>query len=311
MSNIFKKVAKLTLAGALVLGQSAGLVLAEDTAKEFEGETVNVGVVGDNGAEVWGYVADKALEQEGIIIDVTLLTDYNQPNEALANGSLDINSFQHVAFLENWNEANDEDLVNIGFTLVTPMGLYSENVTSVDEIGEGSSIAIPNDPTNGGRALLALEIAGLIEVDDAVGVLPTVNDVTDNPLNIEFIELDAAQIPQSLADVTAAIINTGHAEDAGLSVTEDAIFVDTDTPELLSDTYRNIIAARAEDADSPLLQKIVELYQTEDVGEVIIESSNGGSIPAWEGYKGTDSEDSEDSEEESAEDAEESEDDAA
>lgn len=311
MSNIFKKVAKLTLAGALVFGQSAGLVLAEDTAKEFEGETVNVGVVGDNGAEVWGYVADKALEQEGIIIDVTLLTDYNQPNEALANGSLDINSFQHVAFLENWNEANDEDLVNIGFTLVTPMGLYSENVTSVDEIGEGSSIAIPNDPTNGGRALLALEIAGLIEVDDAVGVLPTVNDVTDNPLNIEFIELDAAQIPQSLADVTAAIINTGHAEDAGLSVTEDAIFVDTDTPELLSDTYRNIIAARAEDADSPLLQKIVELYQTEDVGEVIIESSNGGSIPAWEGYKGTDSEDSEDSEEESAEDAEESEDDAA
>lgn len=278
----------MTLAGALIFTQSANLALAEDTVKEFEGETVKVGVVGDNGAEVWGYVADKALEQEGITIEVTLLTDYNQPNEALANGSLDINAFQHVAFLENWNEANDEDLVNIGFTLVTPMGLYSDTITSVDEIEEGASIAIPNDPTNGGRALLALEIAGLIEVDDAVGVLPTVNDVTDNPLNIEFVELDAAQIAQSLADVTAAIINTGHAEDAGLSVTEDAIFVDTDTPEELSDTYRNIIAARSEDADSPLLQRIVELYQTEDVGEVIIEASNGGSIPAWESYQAED-----------------------
>lgn len=288
MKKLFEKIAQITLAGALILSQSANLALAEDSAKEFEGETVKVGVVGDNGAEVWGYVADKALKEEGITIEVTLLTDYNQPNEALSNGSLDINAFQHVAFLENWNESNDGDLVNIGFTLVTPMGLYSDSITSVDEIEDGASIAIPNDPTNGGRALLALEIAGLIEVDDAAGVLPTVNDVTDNPLNIEFVELDAAQIAQSLADVTAAIINTGHAEDAGLSVTEDAIFVDTDTPEELSDTYRNIIAARSEDADSPLLQRIVELYQTEDVGEVIIEASNGGSIPAWEGYQAED-----------------------
>ncbi|XJS10511.1 MetQ/NlpA family ABC transporter substrate-binding protein [Aerococcaceae bacterium WGS1372] len=302
MKNLLKKIAQLTLAGTLILGQSANLALAEDAAKEFDGETVKVGVVGDNGAEVWGYVADKALEEEGITIEVTLLTDYNQPNEALANGSLDINSFQHVAFLENWNEANDEDLVNIGFTLVTPMGLYSDKITSVDEIEEGASIAIPNDPTNGGRALLALEIAGLIEVDDEVGVLPTVNDVTDNPLNIEFVELDAAQVAQSLVDVTAAVINTGHAEDAGLSVKDDAIFVDTDTPEQLSDTYRNVIAARSEDAESPLLQKIVELYQTEDVAEVIIESSNGGSIPAWEGYQADNNDDGE-TEESSEDDA--------
>ncbi len=184
------------------------------------------------------------------------------------------------------------------------MGLYSDKITSVEEIVDGDSIAVPNDPTNGGRALLALEIAGLIEVDDAVGVLPTIDDITENPLNLEIIELDAAQIPQSLPDVAAAIINTGHAEDAGLSVTEDAIFVDTDTPEELSDTYRNIIAARSEDAESPLLLKIVELYQTADVAEVILESSNGGSIPAWEGYEPAESTDgSEESTEESSEES--------
>lgn len=305
MLKFIKKIGQVALASSLILAPATQIAFAEDSASEFEGETVSIGVVGDNGAEVWGYVADKALEQEGIEIDVTLLTDYNQPNEALANGSLDLNSFQHVAFLEEWNESNGEDLANIGFTLVTPMGLYSDKITSVEEIVEGDSIAVPNDPTNGGRALLALEIAGIIEVDDAAGVLPTVDDITDNPLNIEVIELDAAQIPQSLPDVAAAVINTGHAEDAGLSVTEDAIFVDTDTPEELSDTYRNIIAARSEDAESPLLLKVVELYQTADVAEVIIESSNGGSIPAWEDYEpaeeGSESEELEESTEEDVE----------
>lgn len=304
MLKLLKKLGKVALTSSLILAPATQVAFAQESSGEFEGEKVNVGVVGDNGAEVWGYVADKALEQEGIEIDVTLLTDYNQPNEALANGSLDLNAFQHVAFLENWNEANDGDLVNLGFTLVTPMGLYSDKITSVEEIVDGDSIAVPNDPTNGGRALLALEIAGLIEVDDAVGVLPTIDDITENPLNLEIIELDAAQIPQSLPDVAAAIINTGHAEDAGLSVTEDAIFVDTDTPEELSDTYRNIIAARSEDAESPLLLKIVELYQTADVAEVIIESSNGGSIPAWEGYEPAESTDGlEESTEESSEES--------
>lgn len=305
MKTFIKKLGHVALASAVILSSAANLTLAQDSTGEFDGETVNIGVVGDTGAQVWEYVADKALEQEGITIEVTLLTDYNQPNEALANGSLDLNSFQHVAFLNEWNESNDEDLTNIGFTLVTPMGLYSDKITAVDELEEGARIAIPNDPTNGGRALLALEIAGVIEVDDAAGVLPTIDDITDNPLNIEVIELDAAQIPQSLPDVDAAIINTGHAEDAGLSVKEDAIFVDTDSPEELSDTYRNIIASRKEDAESPLLAKVVELYQTPDVAEVIIESSNGGSIPAWEGYEPAESvEEVESTEEESSEDAE-------
>lgn len=305
MLKFIKRLGQVALASSLILGSTANLALAEESTGEFEGETVNVGVVGDSGAQVWEYVAEKALEQEGITIDVTLLTDYNQPNEALANGSLDINSFQHVAFLDEWNESNGEDLANIGFTLVTPMGLYSDKITSVDELEDGASIAIPNDPTNGGRALLALEIAGVIEVDDAAGVLPTIDDITDNPLNIEIIELDAAQIPQSLPDVDAAIINTGHAEDAGLSVNEDAIFVDTDTPDELSDTYRNIIAARSEEAESPLLLKVVELYQTPDVAEVIIESSNGGSIPAWEGYEPAEAaEETETTDKESTEDAE-------
>lgn len=252
---------------------------------EFAGEKVILGVVGDAGAQTWEYVAEKALDQEGIEIEVVLLTDYNQPNIALANGSLDLNSFQHVAFLENWNEANDEDLVHIGFTLVTPMGLYSDKLESVEEIPDGAQIAIPNDPTNGGRALLALQIAGLIEVDEAAGVLPEVSDITSNPKNIEIIPLDAAQIARILPDVDAAMINTGHANDAGYAVS-DAIFVDTDNPAQLSDSYRNVVAARAEDKDNPLYLRIVELYQEDDVAEVLFEASNGGSVPAWEGYEG-------------------------
>lgn len=280
MKKFIKSLALLSLVGGL----GANLALTSVSAQgEFEGEKVSVGVVGDSSERTWNYVAEKALEEEGIEIEVVLLTDYNQPNEALKNGSLDLNAFQHVAFLNNWNESNDADLEVLGYTLVTKLGLYSDKYESIDELPEGAQIAIPNDPTNGGRALLALEIAGLIEVDDAADILPTVQDITDNPLNIEIIELDAAQTALSLPDVDAAFINSGHASNVGLAPS-DAIFVDTDQPELLSDAYRNIIAVRAEDIENELYLKILELYQTDDVAEVIIESDNGGSVPAWEGY---------------------------
>src|SRR5699024_6266029 len=126
---------------------------------------------------------------------------------------------------EVWNEANDGSLTGIGYTFVSPMGAYSENIESLDDLQEGDTIAIPNDPTNGGRALLGLELAGVIEVDDEVGPLATVNDITDNPLNLEFEELDAAQLALSLPDVAAAFINLNFATDAGLSL-DEAIFVD-------------------------------------------------------------------------------------
>ena len=281
MKKLFKQLSAAALLATLAF-QPFTSIQAQDEGKLFEGEQVSVGVVGESSEQTWNYVADKALEEEGIEIDVVLFTDYVLPNEALADGSLDLNSFQHVAFLDNWNEENNQNLQVLGYTLVTKLGLYSEQYQSIEEIPEGATIAIPSDPTNGGRALLALEIAGLLEIDDEAGILPTVNDITDNPLNIQIEELEAGQLALVLPDVDAAFINSGHASNAGLDPA-DAIFVDTDNPEALSDAYRNVIASRAEDVDNDLYLKIVELYQQDDVGQVIIESDNGGSVPAWEG----------------------------
>lgn len=298
MKKFLKSLGVLSLAGSVLVGATS----AVQAQGEFEGETVTVGVVSEAEEQVWEFVAEQALEQEGIELELVLFTDYVQPNVALQDGSTDLNAFQHVAFLNEWNEANDGNLEALGFSYVTPLGVYSESITSIEEIPEDAVIAIPNDPTNGGRALLGLELAGLIEVDDEAGILPTVADVTDNPLNIQFEELEAAQIAQALPDVDAAVINNTFALDAGLSV-EDAIFLDAENPADLPDDYKNIIAVNGDNADSELFAKVVELYQTDEVAEKLAEASNGGDVPAWteEGEEESDSSESEETTEESEE----------
>lgn len=298
MKKFFKSLGVLSLASSVLVGATS----AVQAQGEFEGETVTVGVVSEAEEQVWEFVSEQALEQEGIELELVLFTDYVQPNVALQDGSTDLNAFQHVAFLNEWNEANDGNLEALGFSYVTPLGVYSESITSIEEIPEDAVIAIPNDPTNGGRALLGLELAGLIEVDDEAGILPTVADVTDNPLNIQFEELEAAQIAQALPDVDAAVINNTFALDAGLSV-EDAIFLDAENPADLPDDYKNIIAVNGDNADSELFAKVVELYQTDEVAEKLAEASNGGDVPAWteEGEEESDSSESEETTEESEE----------
>lgn len=298
MKKFLKSLGVLSLAGSVLVGATS----AVQAQGEFEGETVTVGVVSEAEEQVWEFVSEQALEQEGIELELVLFTDYVQPNVALQDGSTDLNAFQHVAFLNEWNEANDGNLEALGFSYVTPLGVYSESITSIEEIPEDAVIAIPNDPTNGGRALLGLELAGLIEVDDEAGILPTVADVTDNPLNIQFEELEAAQIAQALPDVDAAVINNTFALDAGLSV-EDAIFLDAENPADLPDDYKNIIAVNGDNADSELFAKVVELYQTDEVAEKLAEASNGGDVPAWteEGEEESDSSESEETTEESEE----------
>ncbi|XJS10510.1 MetQ/NlpA family ABC transporter substrate-binding protein [Aerococcaceae bacterium WGS1372] len=295
MKKFVQSLASIALASSLLVGATSSV----KAQGEFEGEHVTVGVVSEAEEQVWEFVAEQALEQEGIELELVLFTDYVQPNIALFDGSTDLNAFQHVAFLEEWNEANDGDLVPLGFSYVTPLGVYSDKIASLDELEDGATIAIPNDATNGGRALLALELAGLIEVDDTAGILPTVNDVTANDLNLVFEELEAAQIAQALPDVDAAVINNTFALDAGLS-TEDAIFLDAENPAELKDEYKNVIAAKEENKDNPLFNKIVELYQTQEVADKLAEASNGGDVPAWNDEEAeTDSEES--TEEESVE----------
>lgn len=275
MKKLVKKVSVLALLAGLVAPATA---FAED--KPFDGETVKVGVASDDEIEVWEFVAELA-EKEGITLEVELFNDYVQPNVAVASGDLDLNAFQHVAYLEEWNKENDEDLQPIGFTYVSPLGAYSEKVSSLDELTEGAVVAIPNDPTNGGRALLLLEQAGVIEVDDAAGVLPTLKDITKNDKKLEFKELDAAQVAVSLPDVDAAIINTNYALDHDLSIEEDAIFVDTEDLAKVNEVYKNVVVTRKDDVENELYKHIVELYQSEEVAEKITEITDGANVAAW------------------------------
>lgn len=274
-----RKWIKAALSGLSVLGITAGGVVTGH-AQDFDGETVNVGVASDIEEEVWQVVADKA-DEEGITLDITLFTDYIQPNEALANGSIDLNAFQHVAYLNEWNEANEGNLVPLGFTYVTSLGLYSDKVDAVEDLEKGATIAIPNDPTNGGRALLALQQAELLTVDEAAGILPTVEDIKDNPLDLQFEEIDAAQLATVLPDVDAAFINNNFAIDAGLSI-DEAIFRDGEDVEALKDDYKNVVAVKEDRKDEELLKYILSLYQTEEVEDKITELSDGGDVAAWE-----------------------------
>lgn len=269
-----KSIKKWILSIGLVV---IGAVLVACGADAEKDETVRIGVVGEDN-EVWDFVIDK-LADDGISAELVKFTDYTQPNKALAEGEIELNSFQHKLFLESFNEDNGTDLVQIAETYIAPLGIYSDKITSVDEIEENDTIAIPNDVTNGGRALLLLQTAGLITVDSDAGVTPTVNDVTDNPLNLKIEELDASQTARALQDVKASIINSGMAVDYGFVPTEDSIFLEPVNDD--SDPYINIIVARTEDADNEVYQKVIEAFQADDTIEIIEETSKGSSIPVW------------------------------
>lgn len=274
-----KKLIQVFLGVFLLLGQFVAPSVSAEGEKEFEGEKVVVGTVSDAALELWEYIADKALEEEGIELEVVVFNDYNQPNVALQNGSLDISAFQGHPFIRSWNADNDGSVYAIANTLLMPLGLYSDKYDSVEEIPENGVIALPNDPSTLGRALLALEIAGLIEVDDEVGIFAEEEDIVGNPKNLEFLLVDPNFAALSLPDVDAALINTNFANDAGLSI-NDAIFNDAEDIDKVNPLYINTITTLEENKDNPLFLKIVELYQTEDVVEKLYEVYNHEVYPA-------------------------------
>lgn len=211
-------------------------------------------------------------------VKLVVFTDYNTPNDALNAGDIDINAFQHKAFLEQYNTSKNTKLVSIGDTIVAPLGVYSKKIKSLDDLPEGGTIAIPNDETNNLRSLRLLEKAGVFKLDDNVEK-PTVNDIVENPKNITIEELDASQTPRALDDADCAIINDDISIDAGLQASKDAIFIEPMSEELAP--YVNIICAKEENKDNEKLKKIVEVYQTEETAKVIDEFYKGSRIPAW------------------------------
>lgn len=274
-----KRIGLITLAAAFIF--ILGACGAKGTGdKADKVEKVKIGVVSESAIEIWKDVA-KRLKDQNIDLEVVEFTDYNQPNIALKNGDIDLNAFQHVAFLEDFNKNNDADLTPIGFTFVSPLGIYSEKIKDIKELKDGDSIAIPNDVTNGGRALLLLQALDLIKLDTKAAS-PTVNDITENPKNIQIKELDAAQTARSLQDVAAAVVNTNYAVDAGFSPKKDALYLDTDNISEVKDIYKNVIAARKADKDNKVYKKVVAEYQTEATKKLIDSTTNDTDIPIWD-----------------------------
>ena len=251
---------------------------AKETQISAEPIIVTVGVVGDNKDE-WDKVNEN-LASENITVELVEFSDYNTPNRALNDGEINLNAFQHYAFFNNEIAEFGYDLVSIGDTILAQLNLYSDKISSPDELKDGDSIAIPNDITNGGRALKNLETIGLIELDPAAGYTPSVNDITKNDLHLKFVELDAATIVPALPDVTAAIINGNYIVDNGMS-TSDAIWQESLENLAPDNPYINLIAARTEHKDNEIYAKVVEAYHQENVAKVILEKYNSAYIPVF------------------------------
>lgn len=244
---------------------------------EDEEKVIKLGITGPE-TEEWTYLKEQ-LAEEGITLEIISFSDYTRPNLALAEGEIDINAFQHYAFFDQFIEDHNLDLTAIGETIIAPLGLYSEKLESIEDVAEGAKIAIPNDETNRGRSLVLLQTAGLIELDPDVEGLPTIQDIAENPLDLDIIEVEAATTPRMLEDVELSIINSTIAVDAGLIPTEDSVFlepVDENTK-----PYINIFAARTEDKDDPNLKKLLEVYHTDEVKEIINRIYKGSQIPNW------------------------------
>ena len=245
----------------------------------YADEVVKLGVVGEHNRE-WTATAER-LKSQGIDLQIIKFADYTLPNRALNDGDIDLNAFQHKAYLFDDVKNNGYKITFIADTLICPLGAYSNKIKSLEELKDGDTIAIPNDPTNGGRALKLLELAKVIEVDPSKGYLPTVRDITKNPKNIKIYEVDASYTASLLPDVAVSIINSNYANDFGLNPQTDAIFTDTTGTIDENNPYVNIVAARIADKDSEVLKKVIKEYQVKESADIIIEDSKGNNVPVF------------------------------
>lgn len=247
----------------------------QDSAKVGSDRPLKVGVTAGPHAEVMDFVK-KLAEKDGLKIQVIEFNDFIQPNVALSQGDIDLNSFQHQPYLDNVVNDRKFDIVSIAKTVIFPMGIYSKKIKTYEELKPGAIVAIPNDPTNGGRALALLETQKIIKLKPGLGHKASVASITENPKNLIIKELDAAQIPRSLADVDLAAINTNYAMTAGMVPTKDAMALeDGNSP------YACVIAVRTKDKENPAVQKLVKVYQSEAVKQFIAEHFKGSVLAAW------------------------------
>lgn len=274
----------LTAVAAVTLAACGNQTSKQETAKETKpAEHVKVAVVGSAAHEIWDFVADKA-KKENIDLEVVEMNDYVLPNTALEEGSVQLNAFQHRAYLAQWNKDKGSEIKEIGTTFIVPLYYFSTKYKSLKDLPENAKVLVPKEVAIQGRALVALETEGLITLKDGVGTKASLADITSNPRNLEIIEAESAQAPRLLQDVDAASINGSMAKDAGLKV-EDYIFTDADHLDTIPKDRFNIIAANAKDADNPTYKKIVELFQADDVAKKMNEIGPGQYFPVWNAEK--------------------------
>ena len=273
MSRTSTKILAALATVPLIAGLAA---CAAPAAGDGGDDVVKIGVVGKSDPQ-WA-AFEEAAADEGITIELVDFADYAQPNPATTEGELDLNQFQHIVYLADYNVSAGEDLAPIGATAIYPLGLYSTKYDSVDDIPAGETVAVPNDASNQARALLVLQSAGLVELKSGGTIFSDLADIDEAESKVKVTALEASLTPTSLPDVAAAVINNDFVADAGLSF-EDAIAQDDPTdPNALP--YVNIFASRAEDTDNETYLKLVEIFQTDpEVQAGLIEASGGTAVP--------------------------------
>lgn len=275
LSNISRR----SLLATLALAAAGSLAACGAEGHAHEHGTLRIGASPSPHAEILNDFAAPRLKERGIELDVIEYTDYLKPNEDAISGELDANYFQHINYLNNYNEENGSDLVNVGAIHYEPFGIFPGRSSDLDDIAEGATISVPNDPTNEGRALLLLQDLGLITIDEAAGVTATANDITDNPRGIKIAEQEAAVLPSTLADVDFAVINGNYAIDAGLSLA-DAVATENADSTAVREQYVNIIATRPELKDDECIAALVEVLKGDDFAAYLQETF-GDSVQAF------------------------------
>lgn len=271
-----KKFFAILLTGVLTLGLAAcgGSEPAADEAADGA-VTLKIGATPTPHAEILT-AAQEELAALGVTLEIVEFTDYVQPNLATESGDLDANFFQHTPYLDQFNVDQGTELVSIGTVHYEPMGIFAGTAKSLDEITEGAKIGIPNDGTNGGRALLLLEANGLIKLNPEAGISATKLDIIENPLNLEIIDMEAAQLPLSLGDLSVAVINGNFAMQHDLNVA-DALAIEA-ADSLAAETYGNIVAVKAGNEEAPGMAELMQVLQGEAVAEFIANTYGGAVV---------------------------------
>lgn len=276
LKNTFLTLAAITLAFSLSACSKDSKSEAQSNSNVTE---VKIGLVGEHNLE-WEGVA-KRLEGSDVKLTIVKFADYSLPNRVLNDGEIDLNAFQHKAYLSEDSKAHNYDFTILSDTFIVPLAAYSDKIKSLDELKEGDTIAIPNDLTNGGRALKLLEKANVIKLDPTKGYVPEVKDIIENPKKIKIYEVDAANTVSLIPDVAAAIVNSNYAVDNKLDPSKDAIFSDLTGGIEQDNPYVNVVICRSADKDKEAIQKVIAEYKKDESATLIKEQYKGAAIPVF------------------------------